>query len=84
MSNYNERMKAYQEECRQELIGVGFPESITGEQAELILQPSHGPENFYCDGEITHKQALASWKRGLRNLGLTEALIRKAEKHIFG
>jgi hypothetical protein len=78
------RYEQYKEESRQRLIQAGFPESITGDQALMILEPSDAPENFYCDGEINHTQALARWKRNLRNSGLTETLVRKAHKYIFG
>jgi len=80
MSSYEQ----YKKESRQRLIKAGFPDTITGDQALLVLEPSDAPENFYCDGEINRTQALANWKRNLRNAGLTEALIRKANKYIFG
>jgi len=84
MSKYQEYQKKYRKECQDELIKAGFAPTITPEQAELVLMPSHGPENFYCDGEVTHAVAFADWKRNLRNLNMKESEVKKAVKYIFG
>lgn len=79
----NERISQYGQECVKELEGSGLGE-LTEAQAIHILEPSHGPENFMCDGEISHATALANWRRRCSDLGLTPLVIHKAEKYIFG
>lgn len=79
-----DRFESYKQECVNRLVQAGFPATITPDQALEILQPSDAPENYYCDGEISQAQAFSSWKQRLRNAGLTESLIRKAVKYIFG
>ncbi len=79
MSRYDE----YKQECIEECAQKGM-EGLTAEQAILVLQPEHGPENFMCDGEISFSQAMRNWKYKLKNSGLTDSQIRKAKKIIFG
>ena len=76
------RQREYGRECQEELKDMGM--EVTPEQAIIILQPSHGPENFYCDGEISHEQAMENWMRRLKNSGLSPTEMHKAKKLIFG
>ena len=78
-----ERQNQYGDECIKELEGSGLGELTRG-QAIQILEPEHGPENFMCDGEISHATAMRDWKQRLSNLGLTPTQITKAKKRIFG
>ena len=64
----DEHQKKYGQECLSELKAGGFKtDDLTPEQAVLILEPSHAPENFYCDGEISHYHALENWKQRMMN-----------------
>ncbi|MEK6829779.1 MAG: hypothetical protein AABY15_06685 [Nanoarchaeota archaeon] len=84
MKDWEERNKVYGEECLAELKGNGFDtEGITPSQAITILIPSHAPENFYCDGEISHPQALARWKKQLADSGMKPEQVRKAVNLYF-
>ena len=68
-----------------QLRSGGFnPEELTDLQKNLILEPDNAPENYHCDGEITPKQAFASWKVRLKNSGLTNPQINKTIKFVFG
>lgn len=60
------------------------PSNYTEDQKWLMTEPSNGPENFYCDGEINHTTAMARWKTRLRNSGLSEPEIKKCVKMNFG
>mgnify|MGYP001568182931 CR=1 FL=1 len=74
----------YGHECLKELKESGFDtEGITPAQAEVILIPSHAPENYMCDGEISRTQALTRWKQKLVSSGLTPAQVSKVVKHTF-
>lgn len=80
-----EHNKKYRQECLDELKAGGFDTAgLTPSQAMKILEPSHAPENFYCDGEVPHSIALLNWRNALRSEGLTPLQIHKAEKYIFG
>ncbi len=80
-----EHNKKYGQECLDELKAGGFKtEGLTPEQAVLILEPSHAPENFYCDGEITHTQAMENWKNKMMRAGMTPLQRVKAQQYIFG
>lgn len=53
---------------------------LTQEQINTILIPSHAPENYMCDGEITQGEARRYWVKQLSDCGLTTQLIAKALK----
>jgi len=78
-----ERRNQYGKECQETLKAAGLT-GITPEQAELIMQPSDAPENFYCDGEISPRQAVAGWKARLVQSGLNAQQIKKAIKIALG
>lgn len=81
----DDRQKNYGKECVQELKeDKNFPLSVTPEQAILILEPNHAPENFYCDGEITPDEALANWKGRLLNAGFNPMYVKMIVKYVFG
>jgi len=68
-----------------DLKRAGFrPESLTETQRYLVLLPNYGPENYMCDGEITPREAMSSWKLRMRDAGLTASQINKAIKFNFG
>ena len=77
---------SYAKECQQEL--ENDPKfvltEVTEEQAVLILEPNHAPENFYCDGEVTHFQAMESWMERLKNAGLNPYHRTMVKAYIFG
>ena len=81
--SFEERQLAYGQECLEELKNTSLKD-VTPEQAVVILIPSHGPENFYCDGELSHAQGLTRWKGQLANSGLTPLQVQQAVKYIFG
>ena len=55
-----EHQKKYGQECLDELKKGGFnTDGLTPSQAIIILEPSHAPENFYCDGELNHIMAIS-------------------------
>ncbi len=69
----------------EDIKALGFDPSIfTPQQRQLILQPSWGPENFMCDGEITYKEAKSHWQRKLRSEGLTEGQVILITKKVLG
>jgi len=82
---YEERQNNYEKECQAELkADKKFQLSLTPEQAVIVLEPSHAPENFYCDGEVSHAQGLAMWKGRLKNSGLNPDNVNMIVKYIFG
>ena len=81
--SYEERQLAYGQECLEELKHTTL-KNVTPEQAVVILEPNHAPENFYCDGEVSHAQGLAMWKNKLTRSGLTPLQVHQAVKIIFG
>lgn len=81
---YEERQKKYGQECVQELKDNGFRAEVTPEQAILILEPSHAPENFHQDGEVTPTQAMEIWLDRLRKAGLSALQRVMAKEYIFG
>ena len=60
-----------------------FPLIVSEKQALVILEPWEAPENFYCDGEISHGKALELWKERLKNTGFDGFEIKICEKYIF-
>ena len=80
--NFDEK---YGQECVDELkADKNFPLKVTPKQAVQILEPSHAPENFYCDGEIEHDEALEDWKERLKLVGLNPTHVEWCVKYIFG
>ncbi len=53
---------------------------LTQNQVDTILIPSHAPENYMCDGEITSKQAETRWFKQLVESGLSNRNIARAMK----
>ncbi len=53
---------------------------LTQNQVDTILIPSHAPENYMCDGEITSKQAENRWFKQLVESGLSNRNIARAMK----
>lgn len=80
--DYEEYLEKHQRGSLKEL-GYDY-EKLSPEQRELILQPSDAPENFHCDGEITPTQALANWKRRLKDAGFTPLEIHKIKLKVIG
>ncbi len=81
----DEHNKKYGQECLGELKAGGFnTEGLTPSQAIIILEPSHAPENFYCDGEVSHAQGLENWKNKMMRAGMTPFQRVKAQQYIFG
>jgi hypothetical protein len=68
-----------------ELKSMGYPkaEQLTDDQAELVILPSWGPENYYHDGEVTPAQAKTIWIQKLKDSGLTPLQIFHA-RNLFG
>jgi hypothetical protein len=59
--------ETYGKECKAELkADPKFPLVVTPKQAVVILEPVHAPENFYCDGEVSHAEALEDFKERLK------------------
>jgi hypothetical protein len=84
MEDYEKYQKKYGQECKEELEkDPNFKLKVTEEQAVIILEPCHAPENFYCDGEITPRQALINWKRRLNESGLNPYHVSMIKKYIF-
>ena len=81
---YEERMKNYKQECVQELKDNGFKAEVTPEQAMLILEPNHAPENFHHDGEVSPTQAMQIWLDRLKRAGLSPLQRTMAKEYIFG
>lgn len=78
-------MDTYEQRRKAELERVGFAiDTLTPVQIDLILEPSEGPENFYCDGMLSFKQALPHWKQKLQRNGLSPSQIQLAVKMNFG
>ena len=78
-------IKKYEQECLDELKAGGFNiDGLTPSQAVIILEPSHAPENFYCDGEVSHAQGLENWKNKMMRAGMTPLQRFKAQQYIFG
>jgi hypothetical protein len=68
----------------QELTRAGLTKGdltwLNENQKWLLTEPTSGPENFYCDGELNHTQALANWERKMKNAGIPQRFITKAQK----
>lgn len=77
-NNYGQRCL---EMVKQKGINI---EGLTADQATTIMIPCDAPENFYCDGEISHKQALIRWKEQLKNSGLKPEQITTIVKLMIG
>lgn len=54
--------------------------NLTQNQVDTILIPSHAPENYMCDGEITSKQAETRWFKQLVQSGLKTKDVARAMK----
>lgn len=54
--------------------------NLTQNQVDTILIPSHAPENYMCDGELTSKQAETNWFKRLVRSGLSTKDIARAMK----
>jgi len=81
---YDEWEQKWMKECKEQLDkDPKFPLTVTPEQAIIILEPSEAPENFYCDGELSHAQALANWQRKLKNSGLNPTYVKVVTNYIF-
>jgi len=84
---YDEWEDNYGKDCLEQLMSdPKFPSKlvVTTEQAMIICEPNDAPENFYCDGEISHDQALANWKRKLKMSGLNPTQVSIVTKYVFG
>ena len=72
----------YEKYTDNELRKAGFnPDELTQEQKDVITEPTEAPENYYCDGEITPRQALTFWKQRLTRCGLTASQKKLAIKY---
>jgi hypothetical protein len=60
-------------------LGIDF-NVLTQNQVDTILIPSHAPENYMMDGEITSKQAETHWFKQLVESGLDNVDVAKAMK----
>ena len=53
------------------LLDIGInPDKFTNKQLGVILMPYYAPENFYQDGEISHKQAMQLHNKRLCQVGI--------------
>jgi len=85
MEDYEKYQKKYGQECKEELEkDPNFKLKVTEEQAVIILEPCHAPENFYCDGEISYAQALDNWLDKLKREGLNPYHRTIVKEYIFG
>ena len=75
-----EYTKKYQAECLERHRDSGLGD-LTGEQAEMILEPEDAPENYACDGEISPDEAFASWKDRLAETGLSPQQTKEVIKY---
>jgi hypothetical protein len=68
--------KAYGDECVATLkADKTFPLVVTPKQAVIIMEPIEAMENFYCDGEIGHDEAVADFKDRLKMVGFNPTHI---------
>lgn len=75
--------EAYGKECVAELkADKTFPLAVTPKQAVIILEPSHAPENFYCDGEVTHEEATEDFKEKLKLVGFNPTYVDLIIKYL--
>lgn len=82
---YDEWEKEYGKECQKRLKDdPKFPLVVTPEQAILILEPDDAPENFYCDGEISHYEAMENWLGKLKRAGLNPYHRTIVKEYVFG
>ena len=80
-----ERQAKYGKECQAELkADKNFPLNVSPEQAVLILEPNHAPENFYCDGEISSEEALSNWQNRLKRAGFNPMYVKVITIYVFG
>jgi hypothetical protein len=80
-----ERQAKYGKECQAELkADKNFPLNVSPEQAVLILEPNHAPENFYQDGEISEFEAMENWLNKLKMAGLNPYYRTIIKEYIFG
>ena len=84
-TEFEEWENKYGKECQDELkADKNFPLAVTPEQAVLILEPNHAPENFCCDGEISSEQALSNWQNRLKHAGFNPMYVKVITKYVFG
>jgi len=84
-NEFEEWQDKYGKECQAELkADKNFPLAVTPEQAVLILEPDHAPENFYCDGEISTEEALSNWQDRLKRSGFNPMYVKIITKYVFG
>jgi hypothetical protein len=77
--------KGYGDECVKQLKeDKKFPLVVTPKQAVIIVQPIEAMEDFYCDGEIGHAEALEDWKERLKLVGFNPTHVGWIEKYVFG
>jgi hypothetical protein len=75
----------YEKYTDNELTKAGFnTDELTQEQKNVITEPTEAPENYYCDGEITGKQAYRFWNQRLTRCGLTASQKKLAITYNFG
>lgn len=78
-------MENYAKECQAKLkADKRFQLAVTPEQAEIILQPIHAPENFYQDGEISEFEAMENWLNKLKMSGINPYYRTVIKEYIFG
>lgn len=75
-------LSRYEEITKQDLIMAGFRyDSLTDEQLRVICEPDDSPESYYCDGEVSEKEAKRMWKKRLVMTGLTAKQVKLAIKY---
>ena len=75
--------KAYGQECVDRLkADKTFPLVVTPKQAVIILEPSDAPENFYCDGEVTHDEAVKDFREKLGLVGFNRNNVNLIMKYL--
>jgi hypothetical protein len=61
-------------------LGGFKQDELTDDQKHAVLVPSEAPEDYYCDGEVSEREALSNWIYRLKRTGLTAGQIKKARK----
>lgn len=60
----------YNQECRNSVQSMGI--NVAGLSDDLcvtIMEPWDAPENFYCDGEVSHADAKQWWLKSIEKKG---------------
>lgn len=79
--DYEEYKKTVRRNEDASLRKHGFnPEELDDRQRYLIFEPIEAPENYYCDGEISPKEAYNLWLYKLEKSGLNRNQISNAIK----